>query len=134
MKKICFSILCGILLVISTSVGMMIAEAASKKYVSGFWRSDFTQGVAYNGPMHLSTKGYAHTLYEDASVATFCTALYRDSVIFINTHGSPGSFSLSSTVHVSAPVLNGYVTPANAKLVYISACNTALTDSEYSIT
>ena len=130
MKKICFSFFCAVLLVVSSTVGAMIAEAASTKYVSGFWRSDFEKGVGYEGPMHLSTKGYSHSTYEDATVSEFCIALYRDNVVFIHTHGNPGYFFLSPTVHVSASVLSEYSMPANSKLVYISACYAALTSSE----
>lgn len=116
-------------MLVSIALGGIVAEATTDRRVSGFYRSDFTKGIAYEGPMHLSTKGFLHYIYEDASVQTFRTALYSNEVIFIHTHGSAGYFFLTPTVHVSKAVLDESNTPINSKLVYISACNAGLTSS-----
>lgn len=53
MKKVCFSFFCGLLMLVSIALGAIVAAATTEKRVSGFYRSDFTKGIAYEGPMHL---------------------------------------------------------------------------------
>lgn len=126
MKKVCFYFFCAILLVVSVSMGAIFAEAVSNQSVSGFRRTDFVRGVGYEGPMHLSTKGFSHFIYEDASISTFHEALYSDDVIFIHSHGAAGLFTLSSSTQVTGNMINSFSGTTDAKLVYISACNSGL--------
>ena len=77
------------------------AAATSKSTTAvGFYRSDFTKGIADEGPKHLSTHGYSYNIYSDASVSKFKSALTNDDVIFVHSHGAAGLFTLSPSVYV----------------------------------
>ncbi len=131
MKKIGFSLLCSVLLVVSITFGAVVAQAASSKSVTGFWRSDFVQGIAYNGTMQLSIKNYSYEIKADASVSEFYSSLANDDIIFIHTHGAPGLFTLSLGTKVTGSMVNSFGGSADTKLVYISACESGASSNVY---
>ena len=125
MKRWIICVLSVFTLIISTAVGASVAEGTTKS-VSGFYRSDFTKGVAYDGSMQLSTHGYGYSIYSDASTSRFRTELTDSDVILIHTHGSAGYFTLASGVTVSGPIINSMSFSPKTNLIYISACKTGL--------
>ena len=121
MKKGLFCFLCIVIFFISATLGSVTANGATRR-VSGFYRSDFVKGVAYEGPNHLAIHGYSQSIYEDGSVNQFRLALINDDVIFIHSHGAPGLFTLSLNTQVSGTMISTMSFSSGTKLVYISAC------------
>lgn len=130
MKKIMFVIFCGIMFVISAICGMIVVEANTTKSVSGFYTSEVPAGIAYNGTMQLSINGYpTYNIYEDGGKNLYMYRLHVDDVIFSHSHGANGKFSVTPTEYITADYINDTLVSPTTKLIYISACNTALSDT-----
>lgn len=131
MKRICYTIFSVILFVAFVFVGSAAASTSKSATAVGFYRSDFTKGIADEGPKHLSTHGYSYNIYSDADVSKFKSALTNNDVIFIHSHGAEGLFTLSPSVYVYGNQIASASISSNATLVYISACKTGLSSSIY---
>lgn len=129
MKKIGYIVLCTLLLIVFGSIGAIAADVRASGRAVGFYRSDFTDGIADEGPRQLGTHGYAYSIYADSSLSTFISSVTSSTVVFVHTHGSPGCFTLSSSVEVKESDITSRSFSSNAKLVYISACRTGLESS-----
>lgn len=131
MKKACSFICITVLFAAFVFLGSAAASTSSKPTVAGFYRSDFVKGVADEGPKHLATHGYSYNIYSDASFSRFKSALENDDVIFVHSHGAEGLFTLSPSVYVYGNQIASASIPADATLVYLSACKTGLSSSTY---
>lgn len=131
MKKVCSFICITVLFAAFVFLGSAAASTSSKPTAVGFYRSDFTKGIADEGPKHLSVHGYSYNIYSDASFSKFKSALENDDVIFIHSHGAEGLFTLSLSVRIYGNQIASASIPADATLVYLSACKTGLSSSTY---
>lgn len=125
-KKIIFSLILVVAFLLSINIGSLYAEVRATKTTAGFYRSDIDNngGIATNGTGQLTTKGYSRTLYVDSNIPTFLASLTNDDVIFVNSHGNTGFFTLAPGVRVEGSVISSTNVTANTRLVYISACRT----------
>lgn len=131
MKKACSFICITVLFAAFVFLGSAAASTSSKPTAVGFYRSDFTKGIADEGPKHLSVHGYSYNIYSDASFSKFKSALENDDVIFIHSHGAEGLFTLSPSVRIYGNQIASASISSEAKLVYLSACKTGLSSSTY---
>lgn len=123
-KKIIFSIFCGAVFLCFVTIGSIAAEVRTTRSTSGFYRADLGGGVAVDGTGQLFAKGYTRKLYADSNLTTFLNAMRNDDVVFVNTHGSTGIFSLTDGVIVTGEIINSSSLSASTRLLYISACGT----------
>lgn len=113
------------------AVGSMShVNAAQNRLTAGFYRSDFTKGIAESGPKSLSSNGYDYHIYKDGNASDLRSAIINDDVIFFHTHGSAGKFTLSSSVTVTASMIGAMAPVSDAELIYISACKTGLNGAQ----
>lgn len=85
------ALLMVVLFLTGAAVGSMShVNAAQNRLTAGFYRSDFTKGIAESGPKSLSSNGYDYHIYEDGNASDLRSAIINDGVIFFHTHGSTG--------------------------------------------
>ena len=126
MKKMINLILSTLLFVVFIFVGSVVAATSQSTTTVGFYRSDHTKGIANEGPKHLATHGYSYNIYADASVSQFISALANKDVIFVNSHGSAGMITLSTSSSVTGNQIVASSFLSNAELVYLSTCQTGM--------
>ncbi|MBQ9700488.1 MAG: hypothetical protein IJV71_07675 [Lachnospiraceae bacterium] len=124
MKKIFFAFFCGLMFVVSVSAGAIIARATSTKTTTGFWASNSVRGIAYEGVMQLSMKGYDYTIMQDSPPVYFYEALKKDDIIFVSCHGAEGLFEIAPDIMLTGNMLEARNVTSNTRLVYISSCYT----------
>ena len=129
MKKIIIKAFVLPLLICCFFVGYYVKmgiNAASNTYTaSGFYRTDFTQGIAYEGPMQFATTlGYSPSVNSNSTVTNWKNITASSRVVFLHTHGLPGLFTLSTSADVTGNSISTMSFSNTPRLVYISACQT----------
>lgn len=128
-KRILFSAFCGMMFLVSATVGTIVSQAASTKTTAGFWSSSSVQGIAYTGPTYLAKTGYEYTIWKDAAPYYFYQSLRNDDIIFVSCHGLEGGFEIAPGTQIWGTTIDNQNFTAVSRLVYISACNTGLQSS-----
>ncbi len=130
-KTFLYSILCLFSLFAGVLFGGITSEASSYQS-SGFYRTDFVNGIASSGPAIFNLyQGYSISANANSTLTNWKNVTQNSEVEFIHTHGANGLFELTSSVYVTGNYIQSLSFSDAPKLVYISACYTGNASSTY---
>ena len=130
--KRCFKVfVCIISLTLGIFFGGLYSEASSPQ-ASGFYRTDHTTGIATSGPLIFQLfLGYSTSYNANSSINNWKSVTQNSDVVFINSHGGNGYFSLASGVMVTGNSVQTMTFSDTPKLIYIAACNAGNASPSY---
>ena len=118
---------------VSVITGALLGFAIQYSTI-GFYHSGLPSGIAYYGPLITQVNaGYTNNgYYADTTASNFYTAVANNHAVYVHCHGSAGRINLSaSTAYVTGNSILSSLSSSSAKLVYLSACNSASTSTTY---
>lgn len=119
----------------SLSLGLLLggdSSYASSNLATGFYRSDFVQGIAASGPAKFTTyQGYSTNTYSNSTSGNWKSVTENSKVEFIHTHGANGLFTLTSSTNVTGNMILSMSFSDMPRLIYISACYTGNSSTTY---
>lgn len=131
-KSICFVLMGVISLILGLYVGNISSSYASSNRATGFYRSDFVQGIAVTGPAQFAThQSYLSNTYSNSTSTNWKSVTQNSKVEFIHTHGASGLFTLTSSTNITGNMVQSMSFSDMPKLIYISACQTGNSSTTY---